>query len=430
MMKITLLLQIIFMMIFSYICVSCICVSAYTTTTDDTISGTYGYTRATLLNQDPDPAEPGKYVEIRWKVEKFGNKEVKDIVYHLEAEYPFFFDESDTPEKHLYDWKGFSDDEEYYILYYKLRVDDDALEDTYTMKLKSKNGFTQGVWYEDEYDIRVADKNISELVLGTLTTSPTKLVADTDEAEVSVEVQNIGDGDAQNAIIEISLPEGFTPTYGYSDRVNLGTISAGDSETATFYVDVAVAVIYGDYDTEVTIDYKEADDDDNVYKTLILPLKIPILGKPVFEIQSVKVNPNVPSPGSSVELLITIKNIGNKEGESVSLRAYKESSQPFDFEEKSDFIGKLKPGESGEALLKFDVDEIANEKIYHLDLEVRSIYNEEVLTEEEVIQIKVQNGKRKGFLAILNMSSVVGIIIMLIIVVGGLFIYNYLLKRR
>jgi hypothetical protein len=55
------------------------------------------YLKETFLNQKPDPAEPGKYVELRWKVQKFGNTQLDNISYYLDVEYPFYFDQSDTP---------------------------------------------------------------------------------------------------------------------------------------------------------------------------------------------------------------------------------------------------------------------------------------------------------------------------------------------
>jgi hypothetical protein len=55
------------------------------------------------------------------------------------------------------------------------------------------------------------------------------------------------------------------------------------------------------------------------------------------------------------------------------LRVFKDASQPFEFNEKSDFVGKLEPGESGDAILRFTVDEKAPEKKYLLDVELRGI---------------------------------------------------------
>lgn len=387
-------------------------------------SNDFAYLDITLLNQDPDPAEQGEYLDLRWKVVKMGNERMEDITFNLELDYPFFFDQSDQAEKKIGSWKGYSDDEEYYILHYKVRVDEEALEDTYDVKLKITQDI-DGVYMTKEFEIEVGDKTEPEFVLGTLVTSPIKLLADVDENQLQVTLENIGDEDAETVRMELELPNGFSPTYGYSTRANLGTIGAGNSKVGKFYVDLDETVTQGEYKGMIVIHYKEANDKDTEYKTVKLPLSIPVNGKPMFSIESVKTIPEKVREGNDVKLLLTVKNIGTKEAESVSIRAFKESSQPFEFEEKSDFIGKLKPGETGEAVIKFNVEQGANPKTYLLDLEVRSIYNNEVITENEVIPINVQNGEEKGFF---SKSPVIGTLIIILIV--GLGLGGYYLFRK
>ena len=387
-------------------------------------SSDYAALEITLLNQDPDPAKQGEYLDVRWKVVKTGNANMDDLRFLLDIDYPFSLDAGETLEKGIGDWIGKSDDKEYYTLHYKLRVDDDALEDSYTVKLKWKSSKSDA-WIEEEYTLRVGDKTEPEFVLGTLETSPTKLLADTDENQLKVTLENIGDENAEVVSMDLELPEGFTATYGYSTRANLGSIAAGSNAEGTFYVNLDEAVMEGEYEGKVIVKYKEADDDDNEYKSVELPLSIPVNGKPMYTIDSIKTTPEVIRAGDDVTLLLTISNSGTKEADSVSVRAFKESSQPFDFDEKSDFIGKLNPGESGEAVLKLTVDSDANAKTYLLDLEVRGIYNDEVITENEVIPIKIENGESHSLL-----SDMLGYIIIIAIVVIGLAVYYFLKKKK
>lgn len=356
----------------------------------------FGATDVVFLNQDPDPAEPGDYLELRWKVVKYGNAEVTDLTYTLDLEYPFYFDSSDTATKQLGDWYAYSDDNEYYTLYYKVRVDDDAVEDTYTLKLIEKNNRDQGTTVT-EHDVRVADNTKPTFSIGTLTTSPVKLVADTEEAQLDIQINNIGDEDAENVVVEIELPEGFTATYGYSDRANLGSIEMDDSATATFYVDVAEDVTTEEHTATLHISYKEENDDDNEYKTIEMPIEIPVKKKALFEIESVESKPAELRAGNEIDLHVKVTNVGSEDAESVSLRAFKESSQPFDFDDKTDYIGKLAPGETGEAVLKFMVEEDAVPKKYIMDVEVRSVADDEVMIEEESIVLEVLNGEKKSF---------------------------------
>ncbi len=375
----------------------------------------------TLLNQDPDPAEQGEYLDLRWKVIKSGNAEIDDISFTLETEYPFSFDGTDTPIKKIGSWRGNSFDDEYYILHYKIKVDESALEDTYDIKLKvNYDGGKE--YYSRDFEINVGDKIEPDFVLGTLVTSPIKLLADTEENELKVTLENIGDDNAETVRMELELPQGFSETYGYSSRANLGTIDAGSSSVGTFYIDLDETVIEGEQDGLIKIYYKESNDEDNKYKTIELPIKIPVNGKPMFSIEEIKTNPDIIKVGNEVELLLTIKNYGSKEAESVSIRAFKESSQPFEFDEKSDFIGKLKPGESGEAVLKLNIDSKANLKTYLLDIEVRGLYNDDVIIENEVIPITIKRNNGE------TIKTTIGIIIVaILVIIGGGY---YVIKKK
>lgn len=348
---------------------------------------------STMLNQDPDPAVPGKYVDVRWKIVKYGNEKLEDVRFTLELDYPFYFDSADTKTKNVGDWIGYSGEDEYYILHYKFRVADDAKEGDYTIKLSADSDRAS---FEEEYTLRVAEKNESDLVIGTITSSPTRLVSGTDEAEISVTLENIGNADAENTNVELKLPDGFEPSYSYSYRSNLGTVESGSSDTATFYFDIPEGIPGKAYPAKLLIRYKDSSDEDNEYKTITLPFDIQIKDKPYFEITSAYTIPSEVRPDKTVEYKIKLKNIGGEKAESVSVKAYKDSSQPFDFDEKSDYVGTLEPGEEGEAVLKLTIDKDAPAKKYLIDLEIRSIYNDEVLTQEEQAAIEIVSEKDKG----------------------------------
>ena len=146
--------------------------------------------------------------------------------------------------------------------------------------------------------------------------------------------------------------------------------------------------------------------------------------QPDFEITGIKFTPSSIKQNDEVQLRLEVRNIGQKDAESVSIRAFKESSQPFEFEEKTDFIGTLKPGETGEALLRFNVDEKADPKSYKLDLEIRYIYEDQVLTKEKNINIVVR--EHEG--GILRGNPL--IVILIVVVIIGAGVYLYLKKKK
>lgn len=369
------------------------------------------YIKITKLNQEPDPATPGKYVELRFTVVKMGNDLLNDITFRIEPKYPFSIDSGDSNIKVIDAWKGSSDIDEYYTLYYKLKVDEDAIEDSYSLNLFYST--KEGSWTKFETDIRVDDSNKPNLELGLIRSEPNKVLSDTQDNVLNIEIINTGDGNAENVIAELKFPNGFENAFGYSNRVNIGNIPAHSSKIAKVYFNVN-DIMHGSYNSRLNLLYKEENEDEML--SLELPTTIEILSKPKFSIESIKFDKENIFSGDSVAMNIVVKNLIDKDVESISVRAFKESTQPIEFQEKSDYIGTLNSNESGEAVIKFDVKKDAEAKKYILDLEIRSIYNEEVYVQNEKVIVPINSKENKVDQNFITFF-LIGIIIVLIIVI-------------
>jgi hypothetical protein len=325
--------------------------------------------QANFMSQDPDPADAGKDLDLRWQIVNTISGMVETLKFHLDADYPFSFDAGDSPDKDLGASAGTGEDKIFYVLHYKLRVADNAVKGTYNVTL---SWYTGEGWTKKDFQIYIDPKR-ADFVVGALATSPEKLIADTDEAKLSVNIDNIGKGNAENVKVKLSLPQGFEPSFSYSDEDSLGIIEKGGSKKATFYMDTDENIKEGMYSAKLEITYRDENDEANKYRTKTLDLNIPIKPAPYLVVESVTTTPPELVPGRKAEILIKVKNTGNEKAESVSLRVFKDASQPFEFSEKSDFIGKLEKGESGDAVLGMTVDSKAAAKKYLLDVELRGI---------------------------------------------------------
>jgi len=324
--------------------------------------------QANFMSQDPDPADAGKDVELRWQVINTIPGTV-DLKFRLDAQYPFLFEAGDSPDKDLGPSTGTSDTNLFYVLHYKLRIADNAMKGTYNVTLNWNTG--EG-WAMKEYPIYIDPKS-ADFVVGALLTSPEKLIADTKEAKLSVNIDNIGKGNAENVKIKLILPSGFKPTYSYSDEDSPGTIEKSSSKTTNFYVDVDENIKEGEYNAKLEITYRDENNEKNTYNTKTLDLLIPIKPAPYLIVESITTNPVNLVPGAKAEFRIKVRNTGNEKADSVSLRVFKDASQPFEFNEKSDFVGKLEKNDSGDAVLRVTVDNNAVSKKYLLDVELRGI---------------------------------------------------------
>ncbi len=353
--------------------------------------GTGSRIQMNFMYHDPDPADAGKYIDIRWQIVNTIGGASENLRFHLDAGYPFLFEAGDTPDKYLGTSVGTSEKEVYYVLHYKLKVADNALKGTYNVTL----GYSTGEgWTNKVFPIYIDPKR-SDFVVGALVTSPEKLIADTDEAKLSVNIDNIGKGNAQNVKVKLLLPSGFKPTFSYSDEDAIGILEKGKSKTSNFYVDIDENVTEGEYKAKLEITYRDENDEENQYRTKTLDLNIPIKPAPHLAIESVAYNPEKIMPGSNADLLVRVKNTGTEKADSVSLRVFKDSAQPFKFSEKSDFIGKLEPGETGEAVIRMTVEDAAVAKKYLLDVELRCIdQKENVMIFRRTVPLTVNNGNK------------------------------------
>ena len=152
-------------------------------------------------------------------------------------------------------------------------------------------------------------------------------------------------------------------------------------------------------------------------------MDLAVLSKPVFEIVSIETNPVNLVPGSNVELKVVIKNTGGKDADSVSIKAFKESSQPFSFEEKSDFIGNLNAGETGDGIIKFTVDKDAVPKKHILELEIRSISENNVVLDTISAPLEVKSNSNSGLSKVFSGVNILILVLILAVLFLGYRLY-------
>ncbi len=356
------------------------------------------------MKYEPYPAEAGKYLNLWIKVENAGMKSASDVTCVLVPEYPFYLDPNENATRHV----GALSPSEYALLQYKIRVSKDAVEDWNEIKIKCQTE-KSNTWVVYKLKIYVKSR-LPEFAIGSIVSDPEKLVPDSKDNKLTVEIQNVGNGDAELVTTRLEVPNGISPTYSYSDISNIGTLKSGESKESTFYIDIEKNVKPGNYLANLTISYKV--EDESTYKTKVLPLVISVKPIPLFTVDKIETHPSKISQGDKVALKIRLRNVGFEKAKDVSVSVLKKSDQPFEFDEKYDYIGDLDFNQSGDAVFKFTVDDDANLKTYLLDLRVRYLVDDEVKTTDEQIPIKVEMEKRDSktlFLGVIFVLAVIGV---------------------
>ncbi|MDD5086745.1 MAG: COG1361 S-layer family protein [Candidatus Nanoarchaeia archaeon] len=84
--------------------------------------------QVTMVNQNPDPAEPGNYVDVNFRIENIGSSNAEDVIFEILPKYPFFLDPGETAKQNIGSVWGRQIGDEGIILKYRLKVDEDAVE--------------------------------------------------------------------------------------------------------------------------------------------------------------------------------------------------------------------------------------------------------------------------------------------------------------
>jgi len=376
----------------------------------------------TVNNLDPVPAEAGKAVNVWFKVDNpdIENTEVDvEIVIDPQDGLELASGEDDTKKIGVLG-PGASQ-----IVQYRLFVQDDAFKGSHVVVAKIT---TSGTSFSKDLIIEVTDKDFKEidLTVGDVESDPTRIKPDDDSVKIEVTILNLGDGRAQGVRAELgALPVGVTTSESYSGRALLGNIEPDSQATASFFLDIDKTVIPKEYNTNIEVTYKykpDEEEDDFVSEQKMIPMRLAIKPIPLYEITKVQMLPEHLTAGDDdVRLTLTLTNIGEEEGESVRIKAFLKSEQPFSFNKASDFIApSLKPGESGQGTFEFDIDDDANLQTYFLDVEIKNIVNDDIITFNEKVPVKVVNPLPDNPFSLVTIGIIVIVIVVVVMIVRGM----------
>ena len=106
--------------------------------------------QVSILQYQPVPAEIGEYVTVWVKIENIGFSRAEDVTVRMVPEYPFTLDSPGNANKTT----GVLNPERAAVYEYRLFVDKNAKDGLETIEVWYQEG-TEGVWYKEEFDIRI-----------------------------------------------------------------------------------------------------------------------------------------------------------------------------------------------------------------------------------------------------------------------------------
>jgi hypothetical protein len=185
--------------IFAFTAVICILLSAIVLADRDTyVSG--ASIRVSMISQDPDPVEPGDYVELRWMVTNYGSESLQDVEFKLVADYPFEL--LGDAEQSLGTIQGHQKGEEGVVLYYKVRIDEDAAEGVNKLYLMYR--YKGMEWSElDYFEVRVQSVDAA-VIIDSVLLEPERISPGT-TGTLNIKLKNMADSLMKNINVKLDL---------------------------------------------------------------------------------------------------------------------------------------------------------------------------------------------------------------------------------
>lgn len=375
---------------------------------------------ATFISQTPDPAQPGEYVDLRWRISNLGGA-AGDFTFELIPSYPFTVD--DNAKVTTNSIVGYQASADGVIVFYKVRVDSNAIEGSAnTVRLavyKTSNPSSKKIF---EQAIRIESRQ-GLVDIGTIQVSPKNVRAGS-PFNISIDINNLATNYISNVQVKVEDTDGFSP-YGSSNQKTIPRIGGLTSNTIKFEYFVDAQIEAKVHTIPVTVTYTDSLGRDTEVETTI--------GVPVSADSEYFANlerTDIYVAGTKGKVVTSISNIGKGDINFVVLRlmqndAYEILSTPqtylgnlqSDDFETGQFDIYVNPTDAKSIPLIFEVQYRDAYDVFHTDTIV--LENKLYTTKEaKSMQLVAAGGFGFG-----------GIVIVLLIVGGAIYFWRRKKKK-
>lgn len=228
--------------------------------------------RVSMISQDPDPVAPGEYVELRWMITNYGSSPLENVEFMLVEDYPFQLLGTDDGMRQLGTIQGHQKGEEGVVLYYRVRIDEEASEGVNDVRLKYR--YKGQEWAElEEFEVRVQSVDAA-VVIDEVHLEPGRITPG-NTGRLSIRLKNLADSRMTNVNVKLDLtletiPRSstnaeasvlydalpFAPTSSASEK-RIPSIRAGDTAVVSYDLMVYPDATSRVYKLPVILTYKD-----------------------------------------------------------------------------------------------------------------------------------------------------------------------------
>ncbi|PIO03512.1 hypothetical protein COT48_04510 [Candidatus Woesearchaeota archaeon CG08_land_8_20_14_0_20_47_9] len=386
------------------------------------ISDTY-QVRVTMLNQDPDPAQPDSYVDLRFKIENIGSKTANNATFELIAAYPFSLDAGETAQRSIGSLRGWQTESDSVIVRYRVRIDKNAVSGINRVRVRYR--VADGGWSElPEYNVNIRSRYPSISIVSA--SSDPEVVSPGQNVRLSLELKNVADVLLRNVKISLGISSTATPfaPVGSTNEKLVEQIDKGRGASVDFELisepDAAADV----YKVPVTLTYQDSLGN-NFSKSEIISL---VIGD-VPDL-AVLIDSSTAYTAGSIGV-VTVKFVNKGLSDIKFLNARVTESGLFELLSSDDYyVGKIESDDYKTADFNLFVKNADGSRLL-LPLEVTyRDSNNRPYKESYDLSVRLYTRQEMKQLGLSRSSSSAGILVVLAVVVVGFIIYRKIKRRR
>lgn len=257
----------------------------------------------TMINQNPDPANAGDIVELRYMVENLGNSEENNLEFELALAYPFSEVPGESYVRTITTLKAHQQGSDAVIIKYKVRVDSNAVKGENEIDLKQSYTGSD-TFRTTAYMVDVTGTEYAQIIyVDKAKLDPGK------ETELTFTITNVGNSPLRNLIFSWDEESGSVlPVYS-DDTKYVKSIDVGESVDLIYTVVADVNADSGLYQLDLSLRYETGQ---GTSQELSTKAGVFIGGETDFDVTF--------SESSEGQTSLSVANTGNNPALSVTVR--------------------------------------------------------------------------------------------------------------
>lgn len=375
-----------------------------------------------LLNQKPDPVEPGEEVEIAIEVASNGEYYLKDVGIFIKEEFPFYHVDKSKAIVYLGDLDHRYYDEDSFIIRFSMLVSENAPEGNQELEV----GYVTKEYSAllEPITIRVESRD-SVLAVEKVSLYPERPKPG-ENVHVNITLQNLAQSALDDVKVKLDLGDSTSvaPLTSSSEKV-FRKILAGESKTVDFDLIVAPDAVSRLELLGLMIEYTNKF---NEMHNTTSKLGLPIYDPPQYELSMEETN--VFLREQQGEFVVSFSNLGTSDINFVML-SLEESDDYEILSNNKVYVGNLESDDYETASFEIythDIDAASKTIPLKFLLRYKDSFNQEFTLEKE-IPLRIYNKEEAVKFGLVEPNSYAWVFFLVIIVVG-IFLYRRYKKKK